>query len=101
MRSCSIGWLFDVSIEHDQAVLWIKTTDNKILKLTDSYQPSYYCSVVKTWLDKCDQMKKLDDYDNFISRIDQSIEYSKDKQILPMSAQTLKTKNKQLYDMVT
>lgn len=26
----------------DQAVLWIKTTDNKILKLIDSYHPSFY-----------------------------------------------------------
>src|SRR5438045_3725314 len=41
MANC-IGWLFDVSIQSDQAVLWIKTTDNKILKLTDSYHPSFY-----------------------------------------------------------
>lgn len=41
MPSC-IGWLFDVSIHSDQSVLWIKTTDNKILKLTDSYHPSFY-----------------------------------------------------------
>src|SRR5437867_3454524 len=41
MPSC-IGWLFDVSIQSDQAVIWIKTTYKKILKLTDSYQPSFY-----------------------------------------------------------
>jgi DNA polymerase elongation subunit (family B) len=38
----SIGWLLDVSIERDKAVIWIKTTDRKILKLTDSYHPSFY-----------------------------------------------------------
>ena len=41
MSNC-IGWLFDVYIEHDQAVLWIKTIDKQILKLIDSYQPSLY-----------------------------------------------------------
>src|SRR5690242_1657621 len=42
MSSCSIGWLFDISIEHDQSVIWIKTTDEKILKLRDSYHPAFY-----------------------------------------------------------
>ena len=37
-----IGWLFDVSIEHDNVVIWIKTSDKKILKLTDHYHPSFY-----------------------------------------------------------
>jgi hypothetical protein len=41
MSSC-IGWLFDIHIEHDQAVLWIKTTDRQILKLIDTYQPRFY-----------------------------------------------------------
>jgi DNA polymerase elongation subunit (family B) len=41
MSSC-IGWLFDISIENDQAVLWIKTPDRQILKLVDSYQPNFY-----------------------------------------------------------
>jgi hypothetical protein len=41
MSSC-IGWLFDIYIEHDQAVLWIKTTDRHILKLIDTYQPIFY-----------------------------------------------------------
>jgi DNA polymerase elongation subunit (family B) len=41
MASC-IGWLFDISIEHDQAVIWIKTADKKILKLRDSYHPAFY-----------------------------------------------------------
>jgi DNA polymerase elongation subunit (family B) len=42
MARCGIGWLFDISIEHDNVVIWIKTSDKKILKLTDSYHPSFY-----------------------------------------------------------
>ena len=41
MTSCT-GWLFDVSVENDKAVLWIKTAYKKILKLRDSYHPSFY-----------------------------------------------------------
>jgi len=41
MSDC-IGWLFDISIEHDQSVIWIKTADKKILKLRDSYHPAFY-----------------------------------------------------------
>ena len=33
--SLDIGWLLDVSIEKDQAILWIKTTDERILKIVD------------------------------------------------------------------
>ena len=41
MSSC-VGWFFDVSIERDQVVIWIKTEDKKILRLRDSYRPSFY-----------------------------------------------------------
>jgi DNA polymerase elongation subunit (family B) len=41
VASC-IGWLLHVSIEQDKAILWIKTEDKKILRLTDSYQPFFY-----------------------------------------------------------
>jgi DNA polymerase elongation subunit (family B) len=41
LSSCT-GWLLDVSIEEDKAVLWIKTVDKKILRLTDTYQPFFY-----------------------------------------------------------
>ena len=34
------AWLFDVSVERDQAIIWIKTEDKKILKLRDADQPS-------------------------------------------------------------
>ncbi|MGB8035191.1 MAG: hypothetical protein WCF03_15370, partial [Nitrososphaeraceae archaeon] len=41
MSSC-VGWFFDVSIERDQAIIWIKTEVKKILRLRDSYRPSFY-----------------------------------------------------------
>ena len=41
MSSC-VGWFFDVSIERDQVVIWIKTEDKKIIRLRDSYRPSFY-----------------------------------------------------------
>ena len=44
MLSSCIGWLLDVSIEQDEAILCIKTEDKKILRLTDSYQPFFYIS---------------------------------------------------------
>jgi DNA polymerase elongation subunit (family B) len=42
LRTSCIGWFFHVSIEQDKAILWIKTIDKKILRLTDSFQPSLY-----------------------------------------------------------
>lgn len=38
----STGWLLDVSIERNHAVIWIKTVDGKILKLIDIYQLTFY-----------------------------------------------------------
>jgi DNA polymerase elongation subunit (family B) len=37
-----IGWFLHISVEKDKAILWIKTEDKKILRLTDSYQPFLY-----------------------------------------------------------
>jgi hypothetical protein len=37
-----IGWLLHLSIEQDKVILWIKTENKRILKLTDSYQPLFY-----------------------------------------------------------
>lgn len=37
-----IGCILDVYIEHDQAVLWIKSSDGKVLRLTDEYEPEFY-----------------------------------------------------------
>ena len=41
LTSC-IGWLLDVSIDNDHAILWIKTEEGKILKLRDTYYPTFY-----------------------------------------------------------
>jgi DNA polymerase elongation subunit (family B) len=40
--TCCIGWLLDVSIDNDHAILWIKTEDGQMLKLRDSYNPGFY-----------------------------------------------------------
>jgi hypothetical protein len=38
-----VGWLLDVSIENDHAILSIKTEeDGQILKLRDPYLPGFY-----------------------------------------------------------
>jgi DNA polymerase elongation subunit (family B) len=42
LGSSCIGWLLHVIIEQDKAILWIKTEDKRILRLTDSYQPFFY-----------------------------------------------------------
>jgi DNA polymerase elongation subunit (family B) len=41
LTSC-IGWLLDISIDNDHAILSIKTEEGKILKLRDSYYPAFY-----------------------------------------------------------
>ena len=41
MTHCT-GWLLDVYIEDDQAVLWIKTEGGNTLKLIDCYEPYFY-----------------------------------------------------------
>ncbi len=42
MTSCT-GWLLDVSIDNDHAILFIKTEEEgQILKLRDSYHPGFY-----------------------------------------------------------
>ncbi|HJT49235.1 MAG TPA: hypothetical protein VJ729_13710 [Nitrososphaeraceae archaeon] len=41
MTSCA-GWLLDVSIDNDHAILSIKTEEGQILKLRDSYHPGFY-----------------------------------------------------------
>jgi DNA polymerase elongation subunit (family B) len=41
LNSC-IGWLLDVSIDNEYAILSIKTEDGQSLKLRDSYRPRFY-----------------------------------------------------------
>jgi len=38
----NIGWILDVYIEDNEAVLWIKTEDGEALKLIDDYEPVFY-----------------------------------------------------------
>src|SRR2546422_633916 len=38
----STGWLLDVSIEENHAIIWVKTLEGKILKLFDTYQSTFY-----------------------------------------------------------
>jgi hypothetical protein len=41
LTSCT-GWLLDVSIDSDHAILSIKTNEGQILKLRDSYHAGFY-----------------------------------------------------------
>ena len=36
------GWILDVCIEQNRAIVWIKTIEGNILKLSDSYHPNFY-----------------------------------------------------------
>jgi len=38
----SVGWLLDVYIDADEAILWIKTVEGASLRLTDRYRPDFY-----------------------------------------------------------
>ena len=38
----AVGWIIDAYIEGDEAAIWIKTTDNRAIKLKDTYQPTLY-----------------------------------------------------------
>lgn len=42
MRHQSIGWILDVYIEDNEAVLWTKTEQGQVLKLIDEYEPVFY-----------------------------------------------------------
>ena len=39
---CSTGWLLDVSVGQNRTTIWIKTIEGIILRLIDTYQPSFY-----------------------------------------------------------
>ena len=41
MAHCT-GWILDVSIEQNRAVIWIKTTEGNVLRLMDKYHPNFY-----------------------------------------------------------
>lgn len=42
MIQTSTGWILDVYIENDEAVLWIKTDEGQALRLIDNYEPTFY-----------------------------------------------------------
>ena len=39
---CDIGWILDVFVEQNRAIIWLKTIDGNVLKLLDDYQPNFY-----------------------------------------------------------
>jgi hypothetical protein len=41
MAHCT-GWILDISIEQNSAVIWIKSIEGNVLKLLDAYQPNFY-----------------------------------------------------------
>jgi len=41
MAHCT-GWILDISIEQNRALIWIKNTEGNILRLMDKYQPNFY-----------------------------------------------------------
>jgi hypothetical protein len=42
MTQASTGWIVDVYIEDNDAVIWIKTDQGQVLKLIDNYEPVFY-----------------------------------------------------------
>lgn len=38
----SSGWILDVSVKQNRAIIWIKTIEGGVLRLTDVYQPNFY-----------------------------------------------------------
>ena len=41
MAHCT-GWILDVSVEQNRAIIWIKTSEGQILKLCDTYKSAFY-----------------------------------------------------------
>ena len=69
----------------------------KKLSYDDSYQK------IKEWLDKCDSLKKLDNYSNFVNyRIHHALKTAVQKGIGPMSLYKIKTDDKyrKLYTLL-
>ena len=38
----AVGWIFDTYIQDENAVIWLRTDDDAVLRLTDAYSPSCY-----------------------------------------------------------
>jgi hypothetical protein len=63
-----------------------------------SYEESY--RIIKDWLDKCNDIKRLDNYRNFEYRISYALKTANKKQIPPMSYNTLKENYNDLYSII-
>jgi len=37
-----IGWILNVYVEGDEAVIWLRTEDGRVIRLKDRYHPSFY-----------------------------------------------------------
>ena len=42
MTQTNTGWILDVYMENDEAVLWIKTDEGQALRVIDNYEPVFY-----------------------------------------------------------
>jgi hypothetical protein len=42
MMQKGTGWILDVYIEDNEAILWVKTEQGQVLKLFDEYEPVFY-----------------------------------------------------------
>jgi hypothetical protein len=54
-----------------------------------SYQESY--AIIRNWLDKCNDLNKIDNYRNFEARINYALKNTMNKGIGPMSKEKIKT----------
>jgi hypothetical protein len=65
-----------------------------------SYQESY--TIIKNWLDKCNELEHLDNYRNFEYRIEYQLKNAMNKQIGPMSKEKIKTDStyNELYQLL-
>ncbi|MEM0074758.1 MAG: DNA polymerase domain-containing protein [Conexivisphaerales archaeon] len=57
------GWLLDVYIHDNTAVLWIKREDGSLIRITDSYAPSFYVKPID-WVDRYQILQSLQDYEH-------------------------------------
>jgi hypothetical protein len=63
-----------------------------------SFEESYH--IIKEWLDKCNELKRLDNYRNFEYRISYALKTANKKLIPPMSYNTLKNNYQYLYSII-
>ena len=42
MTQTSTGWIIDLYIEYNDAIIWIKTDQGQVLRLIDNYEPVFY-----------------------------------------------------------